>query len=185
MNTHPLTGDFNMYYTGTYIFRLIDGVPHTMMVEGTEQDGDDTQLDGVLMLGTVFNERENLGFQRWPASTMEAVRPFSGYFNLAGGADERSYLTWSVNNRTQRKGVDPRNALVGGRPSGLSGSQMCKVFSQSLEMNSRPGYRDIYIKDGTVHWKGLKVGTMGDSGYVANEQYKQLEVLICRLLQHI
>lgn len=185
MNTHPLTGDFSMYYSGTYIFAIIDGVPHTMMVEGTEKVGDDTQLDGVQMLGQVYNERQNVGFGRWLASTIEAVRPFSGYFNVNDPAASRNYLTWVVNNRTQRKGIDPRNAVLDGRGFQLSGTQMCKVFAQSLEMNSRPGYRDIFIDDNKVHWKGLHVGTMTDGAYVAEEKHKKLETLVCRLLQNI
>lgn len=187
MNHHPLTGDFNMYYNGTYIFRYIDGVPHTMMVEGTERDGDDTQLDGVLMCGQVYNESDNLGYQQWRASTMEAARPFSGYFAVYDGTRERQYITWNVNNRSQRKGVDPRNAVLHGAPgNGLNGSQVCKVLAQTADMNCKPGMRDLYVdsKD-VVHWKGMKVGARVEGAFSPDDKFKQIEVLICRLLQSI
>lgn len=185
MNQHPLTADFQMYYSGTYVFRLINGVPHAMLVDGTERNGDDTQLEGVLFIGSVWDERNGLDVQQWPASEIDSIRPMSGYYNLNLNGDRRWYIQYSVNNRSQRKGFDSRNLIVDGEPNGLGGVKICRIYAQTLEMNSRPAHRDLWINGDKLHWKGTEVGTMTAGAFTAHEQFKSCEALICRLLQTI
>lgn len=59
---------------------------------------------------------------------------------------------------------------------------MIRIFLQAEEMISDPAHRDFFIKDGVVNWKGVKVGQMVDNRLSVDEQFKNQEDLLCRLL---
>lgn len=186
MNRHPLTDDMRMYYAGTYIFRNAkDGTIEAMLVDGTERIGDDTLFDGFDFIGHVYTSDLNkeATYGRFNGTDLIEYRPFSGYYNLGGKA--KKYVTFAVNNRSQRKGIDSRNVLIGNRAAGLTGQQMVMIYEQSQAMCSNPASRDIYISGTKVHWKGNEVGTLTDGKFEANETHKQVEGLVCRLLQNI
>ncbi|ARB31540.1 hypothetical protein B5P22_31025 [Pseudomonas tolaasii] len=185
MNQHPLTEDMRMYYAGTYIFRYgPEGEVQCMCVNGTERTGDDTKLDGFNFIGDVFNADKQIdGVWSFKGDQLLDWRPFSGYYDIDGKG--KKYITFSVNNRTQRKGVDPRNIVLNGRSNGLNCKVMCKVFEQSLNMCSNPASRDIYVDGDKVNWKGNLVGTIDKVGvFVPGDKHKQIEDFICRLLQN-
>lgn len=186
MNKHPLAADFSMYYAGTYIFRQGQKGYEAMLVDQTEATGDDTRLDGFVMIGRTFNSKEDLGVKRWPADQIINFRPTSGYYDVGRGQRD-SFITFAVNNRTQRKGIDTRNIIVNGGPAHLDGTQMVKLFEQAQGMDSRPGQRDLFVdKSNNVHWKGAKVASVDGKGKVTMaEQFKQFEEIVCRLLQSI
>ncbi|AWY03068.1 hypothetical protein SCYZ1_12 [Pseudomonas phage SCYZ1] len=187
-NTHPLTEDWRMYFNGTYIFSTSNGEPQAMLVEDVERvdGGDDRQLDGMVFSGSTFNVNGELEWARWSADIRDDFRPVSGYFDLEGNGRRNRYITYHVANRSQRKGVDSRNILTNGNASGMSGVRLARIYSQSLEMASRPGHRDFYIKeDGAVYWKGLSVGTMTDGAFTANQLHTNKEAMLWRLLQTI
>ncbi|AUX83646.1 hypothetical protein FDJ32_gp17 [Pseudomonas phage NV1] len=185
MNQHPLTEDMRMYYAGTYIFRHgSEGEVQCMMVNGTERIGDDTKFDGFRFVGDIHTAEKSLP-DVWTFRGDELLdwRPFSGYYDVDGKG--KRYITFSVNNRTQRKGVDPRNIVVNGRQNNLNCKIMCKVFEQSLTMCSNPASRDLWVNDGKVHWKGNQVGTLDKEGvFTPGEHHKQIEEFVCRLLQN-
>lgn len=187
-NTHPLTEDWRMYFNGTYIFSTAFGEPRAMLVEDVErnEDGDDRQLDGMSFSGTVYNVNGEVEWGRWTADNRDDFRPVSGYFDLEGNGRRNRYITYHVANRSQRKGVDPRNILTNGQAQGMSGQRICRIYSQSLEMASRPGHRDFYISaENNVYWKGLQVGTMTDGVFTANNLHQNKEAMLWRLLQTI
>lgn len=186
MNRHPLTADFNMYYNGTYIFRQGAGGFEAMLVEGTNNpDGaDDTVTAGVQLSGHVYNKDKDLGYQTWTGDEILAFRPTSGYYEI-NGKGRNVYLSFSVSNRTQRKGFDSRNVLANGAPWSPNGRQMVKIFEQAQGLDSRPGARDIYMNGNVVNWKGVHVGDMEGEKFIPLKQFKQFEELVCRLLQSI
>lgn len=190
MNQHPLTEDMRMYYGQTYIFREKDGKVEAMLVENTEAVGDDRLMDGFEFIGLVFTsdtKPEDAVYGRFLGSDMIEYRPFSGYYDLSKKGLRNRYVTFAVNNRSQRKGLDPRNILINGAPSGLHGWQIVELYEQSQQMCSNPASRDIFVtKAGEVHWKGQLVGTLGKEGkFTSNENHKPVEELVCRLLQNI
>ncbi|UMO76479.1 hypothetical protein DNAM_530 [Pseudomonas phage BroderSalsa] len=185
MNRHPLTEDFRMYFSGTYVLRIADGGEvQAMYVETTDRNGDDTQLSGVTFMGSTYNSKGRVAVDSFSADQMIEFRPVSGYFDIGRG--EKEYISFTVNNRTQKKGIDPRCAMANGRGLDLNGKIVAKLFEQSQAMISNPAARDINVtKDGEVHWKGLHVGKTTGGEYTPIEQYKGLEKLVCRLLQNI
>jgi hypothetical protein len=186
MNRHPLTEDFRMYFNNTYVFSMSNGEPQAMFVTGTTRLGNDTQLEGVGLLGDVYNARGLVAEgATWAASTIETLRPPSGYYDLRGDGRRRSYVTFQVANRTNRKGVDPRTLLINNRQAHINGSSMARLYAQALEMNSRPGYRDFYRNpEGVVFYKGFEVGTMEEGQpFEANQENKSRESMLWRLLQ--
>lgn len=186
MNRHPLSADFNMYYNGTYIFRQGPKGYEAMMVEGTDRNGDDTMPSGVNLMGQAYNSAGELGFQTWTGDEIINFRPISGYYAVGRTKERSSYLSFSVNNRTQRKGFDPRNVLLNSSPWAPNGQRMVQIFEQAQGLDSRPGARDIFVdKAGKVHWKGVHTGTNTDGKYVSEEAFKQFEEIVCRLLQSI
>lgn len=184
MNKHPLTADFHMYYAGTYVFRNGPNGPEAMLVDGTNANGDDTQYAGVNLSGHTYSETAELGYVTWTGDEMVNFRPISGYFALKG-KERSSFVTFAVGNRTQRKGFNARDVIVGGGPWTPNGSQVVKLFVQSQGLDSRPAFRDLYIdKNRAVHWKGVKVGSQDAEGkFTADEAFKQFEEMVCRLLQ--
>lgn len=186
MNKHPLTDDFRMYFNGTVIFRDNSGEIEAMYVEGTERIGDDTTLDGFNLQGQTYSADKELGYARWVATDMINYRPISGYYDLNGKGARSYYVEFVVNNRSQRKGIDPRNIRVNGAPYIPTNHALCRIFAQSQDFISNPGLRDLFTNSKKeVYWKGIKVGKMTADGFVVNEQHKQVEGLVCRLLQSI
>lgn len=185
-NKHPLTEDWRMYFGATYIFSTASGEPRAMYVEDVERTGDDRQLEGMVFIGTIYNVHGEVEYGRWPAEQRDDFRPVSGYFDLESSGFRDRYVTFHVANRSQRKGIDARNVLINGAANGIAGHRLCRIYAESLEMASRPGHRDFFIKpDQTVFWKGLRVGTMTDGVFVANEIHKNKEQQLWRLLQTI
>ncbi|CCE60775.1 hypothetical protein tf_20 [Pseudomonas phage tf] len=189
-NKHPLqsSGDFGMYYNGTWVFSYVNGQPHAMYVEGTERvaGGDETQLSGVLLIGNTFNADGDAGYSRWACDRIEDFRPISGYCDFGSGVRNK-YVTYNVPNRTQKKGLDQRNILVNNRQTNLRGHQMVMLFTQTLGMVSSPADRDFYITGdnlGVVFWKGVEVGRLVNGALVCNETHKTKEIILCRLLQN-
>lgn len=183
-NIHRLTEDWRMYFCGSYIFALMNGEYCTMYVEDVVRNGDDTDTNGMQFIGIVTKPNGDQDNTRWDADLREEFRPISGYYRLGNNA-AKTWVTYNVPNRTQRKGVDSRNVLLSGSP-GCTALQMLKIFTQSLEYISKPGTRDFYVTNaGAVKWKGLDVGNMVDGAFVANEHHKNKEALLWRLLQSI
>lgn len=179
-NHHPLTADFSMYYTGTYVFANIDGEPRCMYVQETDRNGDDTKLAGVNLLGTVYTVNDCLGSGVWSADRMDHMRPFSGYFDL--GNPQKEYVSWVVRNRSNKKGFSPNDI---NHPGGISGQQVTMLYAQSRDLHCCPGRRDIYIHDGKLNWKGMEVGTYVDGKFTPHQPFIECEAMVCRLLQHI
>lgn len=187
-NTHPLTQDWGMYFNGTYIFSNASGESRCMSVENVEKKrgGDDTDLDGMEFVGTVFNIHGEVEYGRWSAEDRDDFRPVSGYFDITGDGLRDVHVTFNVNNRSQRKGVDPRNVLLNGMALGVQARQLCRIYQQSLEMISRPGHRDFYVApNGVVNWKGIHVGHLADNQFTAVEAHKNKEAMLWQLLQTI
>lgn len=120
----------------------------------------------------------------WLASIRDEFRPISGYYQLGARADRRYWFQYTVPNRTQKKGLDPRYVLIDSSP-GATATYLAQVYQQSQDFLSRPGARDFYIRANVVKWKGVEVGRMVDGNFVANETHKNKEALLCRLLQSI
>lgn len=185
MNKHPLTEDMRMYYGGTYIFRIVNGEVETMLVETTERKGDDTDLKNVIFWGQAFNEKGELGEAKWSGADMVNFRPPSGYYDLKGNGVRDRYVTYTVSNRSQRKGFDNRACIVNNQGYNITGRELARMYPQAQAMDSRPGHRDIFIKGTEVHWKGYMVGKFDAKKFVADDKFKKLETLICQLLQSI
>lgn len=184
-NIHRLTEDWRMYFCGTYIFAAINGQYHIMLVDDVVRDGDDTQLEGMRFIGTVWDQEGHTSEGRWEANIREEFRPISGYYSLVNNQEVKTWVTYNVPNRTQRKGVDSRNVLLNNTP-GCTPERLLKIFVQAQEYISRPGNRDFYIRtNGQVFWKGLEVGNMVDGAFVANDLHKNKEAVLWRLLQTI
>uniref|UniRef100_A0AB39C6W6 Virion structural protein n=1 Tax=Pseudomonas phage KV2023 TaxID=3234047 RepID=A0AB39C6W6_9CAUD len=183
-NRHRLAGDFNMYYSSTFAFFRVDGEPRVVYVDDTESIGDDRQFDGFRLLGNVFRPDGGQYYGGVVYSEVEGVRPPSGYYDVFGSGERDTYVSFLVNNRTQRKGVDPRNVLINHGQQAVTGQMMIRIFLQAEEMISDPAHRDFFIKDGVVNWKGVKVGQMVDNRLSVDEQFKNQEDLLCRLLAH-
>lgn len=184
-NDHPLAGDFTMYYGNTYVFFEKEGVPHVMYVEGTEEDGDDTRFDGFILLGRTYTLDDNEGrYSRVRFSDVVTDRPASGYYDIHGTGFRNVYVTFAVNNRTQKKGLDPRNFILNG--IGSNGSlypvHVLRIFLQSRDMISSPSHRDFYTEEGKrVFWKGMLVGDLVEGQLVVKDEFKKQEGLLCRL----
>ena len=186
MNRHPLTADFGMYYSGTYVFRNGPKGVEAMYVEHCTRDGDDTKPSGVVLHGHAYSTTNELNEGRWKGDELIAFRPVSGYFDLKHTQKRANFVTFSVSNRTQRKGFDSRTVIVGGAPWNPTGIQVARIFEQSQGLDSRPGHRDIYIDGDKVHWKGVHVGLNDKEGkFAALKQFKQFEDMVCQLLQSI
>lgn len=183
-NLHRLTDDWRMYFAGTYIFAIIDGRYATMYVDDVERTGDDRDLDGMTFHGTVTYSNGDQEASSWLANVRDEFRPISGYYQLGNHRDRRYWFQYTVPNRTQKKGLDTRNALVDHAP-GISARYLAQVYQQSQDFLSRPGARDFYVRGNVVKWKGLEVGRMDGDVFVANENHKNKEALLCRLLQSI
>lgn len=185
-NRHRLTEDWRMYFCGTYIFAFIQGVLKTMIVDDVTRvhGGDDTQLDGMEFHGITTDGDGNTQHEVWNAEIREEFRPISGYYVL-GNNGRKSWVTFNVPNRTQKKGVDSRHVVVN-NGTGATGAQLARIFVQAQEYISKPGNRDFYVMaNGAVHWKGLEVGRMDGATFVANEAHKNKEAVLWRLLQSI
>ncbi len=183
MNTHPLTDDMRMYYSGTYIFREHKGVIQCMYVESTERIGDDRMMDGFEFIGPVSDHTGSDGeFKRWLGSDMIQYRPLSGYYDLDGSGVRDKYVTIALNNRTQRKGLDRRNVMVNGVQGEISPRQLCRMFAQSEELCSQPKARDTYVDGDKAYWKGNLVGTIDGDKLVVLEPFDKMEGFLCQLL---
>lgn len=190
MNRHPLTADFDMYYRGTFVFRNGPKGFQAMMVDSTTRDGDDTQPAGVRLHGNVYSTDADQGGGVWRGDELIPFRPVSGYFDLKNTGNRSIFMSYTVSNRTQRKGFDSRTCVAGGGPWTPNGVQVARLFEQSQGLDSRPGHRDLYIqetRDGKrVHWKGVHVGSLnGEGKFSPLEQFKKFEEIVCRLLQNI
>ena len=64
-------------------------------------------------------------------SDMIQYRPLSGYYDLDGNGVRDKYVTISLNNRTQRKGLSKSNVMVNGNQGEISPRQLCRMFAQS------------------------------------------------------
>lgn len=184
-NIHRLTEDWRMYFCGTFIFAAIEGQYRVMQVDDVLRSGDDTQLEGMDFVGTIWDTEGNMSNGRWGAASREEFRPISGYYQLGQDPNVKAWVTFNVPNRTQKKGVDTRNVLLNNMP-GCSPERLLKIFIQSQEYVSKPGNRDFHVKtNGRVFWKGLEVGNMVDGAFVASELHKNKEAVLWRLLQTI
>lgn len=182
-NIHRLTEDWRMYFCGTYIFAEFEGRYRTMFVDDVVRTGDDTKLEGMEFVGTSYDAEGNEYHNRWPADIRLEFRPISGYYEL-GTNGAKIWVTYNVPNRTQKKGVDARNVLLGGTP-GCRSDKLVKIFTQAQGFISKPGSRDFYIlTSGVVRWKGVEVGRMNGNEFVANDHHKNKEALLWRLLQN-
>lgn len=188
MNQHPLTADYRMYLHDTYVFAFIDGELQTMCVSDTRRTGDDRTMEGFEVMGSVYNRDGRIGedWAQWPANILEAFRPISGYYDLTGRGQRNRYITFVVNNRTQRKGVDIRNVMVHGRQRGCHPNELVRIWEQSRDMPSRPGHRDFYQEaSGKLHWKGSHIGRIEGENFIAEPDFEKYKDLVCRLLQSI
>ncbi len=186
MNKHPLTDDMRMYYNGTYVFREKDGRIEAMFVDGTTRDGDDRQMAGVVFQGNTWNSDGGLDEIQWHGDELLPVRIVSGYYDLDGKGVRNKYLTYSINNRSQRKGVDVRNFMVNGGGFNFSGHLLCRVVEQGGAMCSNPGYRDLFVGKEKVYWKGNFAGTIQkDGSFKAEKPFANFEDYVCQLLRSI
>lgn len=184
-NIHRLTDDWRMYFNGTYIFSNINGEYRAMYVDDVVRTGDDRGLEGMVFSGNTYNIHGEVGHEEWTADRRIDFRPISGYYDVSGNG-RKTWVTFHIPNRTQRKGLDSRNVIADGVPGTLNARKLVRMFIQSLEFMSKPGSRDFYIReDSRVSWKGMEVGNMVDGVLVCNEIHKNKEATLWRLLQTI
>lgn len=185
MNYHPLTEDMRMYFANTYIVRQKNGETQVLWVDHTVRIGDDTKLDGFEFVGVMYTtEGHQADDVHFRGDEMIEWRPTSGYYSLPGKRG-RQYVQFHVQNRTQRKGLNPGGCTVNGRAADLRGSDVAAMFDQTAAMLSNPALRDINVVNKKVHWRGYEVGEIKDNVFAAAEEFNHLEGMVCRLLQNI
>ena len=179
-NRHPLTRDFQMYYVGTWVVRQGAEGLDVMYVRAVTHRGDDRNLENIQFHGEAHDATgHNLGEQTWIASQVVPRIPRYGYYNLGNGP---VYLTYNLNNRTNRKGLDTRTILVNGRPfrDTATGRAISMLFNQC----EFPGQfsRDLCVHSNRILWKGQIVGTLVNGNVTIFTTKENLKDYVCKQL---
>lgn len=181
-NQHPLSGDFSMYYRGTYVSRRDEsGTLLVMYVREVYSEGDGTQIEDLFFVGEAFDRRGTYindgGQVTWPAIEINLNVPRMGY-RLIGKTPV--YLTMGVNNRTQKKGfcIDlvatyPRVSL--NRPA-IFAAVEDKHFEGRIS-------RDLTLHDSTLMWRGSEIGSFTEGVLTLKKTYEHVRDFVCKLLE--
>lgn len=182
-NQHPLVADFQMYYRGCYVCRAVPDGYDTMYVEAITADGDEREIANIRFVGHVFRcgasgPEEEL--HTWRGDEIEVRIPRHGYYSLPGSTVP-VYLSYVAQNRTNRRGLDPRTILINGRTKGdLRHRSINILFNQCLF----PGQfsRDLCVYNNNLLWKGMEVGTLVNGNVTIQTKYEKAKELICEQL---
>jgi hypothetical protein len=154
-----------------------------MYVDAIESDGDDRQLRNILFRGRVVlasGEDTSEEISTWRGDIIEVRIPKHGYYSLPGMSGP-VYLSYLPQNRTNRRGLDPRTIMINGRAkSDLRRRQINTLFNQC----EFPGQfsRDLCVHNNNLLWKGILVGTLVNGDVTILNQYQQVRDLICEQL---
>lgn len=182
-NRHPLTADFQMYYRGCYICRSGPNGYDTMYVDTVNAAGDDRQVRNIRFHGPVFRAGQTEAddnWGEWAGDEIEVRIPRHGYY-LFNGSSTPVYLSYQAQNRTNRRGLDPRTVMINGRVKpDLRHRQINTLFNQC----EFPGQfsRDLCVHDNSLLWKGVAVGTLVNGNVTINASYEKAKELICEQL---
>jgi hypothetical protein len=177
-NSAPLTADLSMYYKGTYICRHVKDDLQVMYVQGVEAKGDDTKLTGVIFFGYVrTKDGEKDGRVSWSAEEVLFFVPPSGFYKFYSGP---KYVSYIVENRSQKKGLNPNRVLFNGIRAEINLKTAYSLFNHSHFEGKFSN--DLAVIKGDIQWKTLKVGKLHDGAVTITKQYEHLQELICKLL---
>lgn len=176
-NRHNLVSDFRMYYSGSYIAKEADdGKLHIMMVADVTGNADGTSINDLTFHGEVFDgQRTNV--HMWNGSDVCVYIPPSGYY-MYGKIP--AFFSYSVDNRTNKKGVQPNRILVNGRQLRLNYENMYNLFNRIKPKNCFG--RDLLLKDGHIFWRGQDAGLFTDGNLTLENNFTHLETYVCKVL---
>lgn len=181
-NRHPLTADFQMYYRGTYVCRQAPDGYDTMYVENVTSNGDDRVVNNLLFIGHVCRASGEVldDLQTWPGSEIEVRIPKHGYYSVPGSTAP-IYLSYAPQNRTNRRGMDPRVIMINGRGKSDLRHRTINVLFNQCEF---PGQfsRDLCVHSNNLLWKGMTVGTLVNGNVTIQPKYEKVRELICEQL---
>ncbi len=179
-NTHPLVRDFNMYYGGTYIASEGPDGLSVMHVSEVTSEGDERLIENLRFVGKAWDPSGNyLGVQTWTGDQMVPRIPRCGYYDLPGMGVV--YVSYSIGNRTNRKGLDPKTVLVNNAGSRMNGQSIAILFNQ-CEFPGSFG-RDVCVVNNKILWKGLEVGLLRSGEVTIWKDHEDSMEFICKLLQ--
>ena len=176
-NRHNLVGDFRMYYTSSYVAReREDGKLDVMYVADVTGGDDATSVKWLTFHGEVF-DGNSVNVRSWRGDEVCMFIPPSGYYMYG---NTPAYISYSVDNRTNKKGVQPSRILVNGRQLRINYENMYNLFNGIKPKNCFG--RDLLLKDGHIHWRGQDAGLFNDGNLTLSEQFKHLETYVCKVL---
>ena len=181
-NRHPLTGDFQMYYRGTYVCQDGPQGYSTMYVEAVTNDGDDRILSNLRFIGRVCSPEGVISPApvTWAGDQLSVRVPRYGYYQLPGLSGP-VYLSYQAQNRTNRKGLDPRTILFNSRSREVITHQQVNTLFNQCGFPGSFG-RDLCVFNNNLMWKGTKVGLLVSGDVTLLNKYEPLREMLCEQL---
>ena len=178
-NQHPLAGDLSMYFRGTYVAKELFGVLRVMYVREVSQDTsiDSNKLRSVRLHGDTIDTKGSIERDdTWTADNLLDL-PKQGY-RLLGTTPY--YISYSSENRSNKKGLDPRKVKFNGKALDLTLIRALVIYEDKpfrLKFSS-----DLIGHKGTLLWRGLDIGTFKDGVATIKQDYEYLEDYVCKVL---
>lgn len=170
-NVHPLNGDLGMYFRGCYISKVTEDETQVMLVcevSLIDEEGDPCKLENIQFYGDIWSSNGS-NRDSWVGTEVDVSVPLPGYRKIG---DSLSYLRYITENRTTKKGIDPR------RVHGVDSLNL-KVMYQVLNGEN---LGDLIESEGFIQFRGETVGSRIDSTIILVPRYKSLEEYICQRL---
>lgn len=173
-----LRDDFSMYYRGTYVTRVVDGVRKVLYVEEVSQHGIGRTPADIVLIGHVTffqgGRVRSVGMEQWAGDSIDSYYPESGYYRV-GEANSPVFVEFSMGNRTNRKGLEGSRVLVNGRAVGLSSAAVTRMFCE--DWFEGKVFVDMCIHQSRFMWRGMDVGTFHDGQLSLSNDYSFLHDL--------
>lgn len=177
-NSSPLAGDFRMYYAGTIVAREFEGDIQVMMVaDVVSERNDGIKLKDLTFVGEAWGKSGDLGVPRWCAEEILTYVPPCGYYKVGDGV---GYVTYSTDNRTNKKGFQTQRVRFNNRAYRPTLRQCHQLFNRVPVKGCFS--RDIYLKDSELFWKGISIGKLHDGNLTINKDYDHIKELVCKVL---
>lgn len=179
-----LRDDFRMYYAGTYITRLVDGVLQVMSVEDVTYANHGYNVSDIHMIGCVYELNAGGQVIQNPnptAFTADQIRPYypqAGYYMMGNNP---CYLEFQVQNRTNRKGFENNRILHDGQIIAVTRSQTIGLFL-------KPDFKGKIFQDMCIHrsrllWRGSDVGSFHDGQLELSPEHEHLREHVTKYIE--
>lgn len=174
-NEHPLAGDLGMYFRGTFVANLNTKVVMKVDDVFCEEDMDQSRLCNLNFTGSTSEGHS----QTWPGDTVSIELPLAGYRIIE---HQVCYFSLATENRTNKKGLDPRRVRLNGEGTAVTHEMALELFFG----NNLGNYYFIPSEGGDydAFWKSQHVGKIINGEPHLKDNFKSMEKTICQRLEH-